>query len=132
MRPGLVLAAGPNGAGKTNLLESLHVATQGFSPRTRVDTNLVRFGASGFEVRAAGTGERGALTIDIGLQLGDGKHARLNGSTVPSLERVREEAATLVFTPDRLAVVKAGPSVRRAYVDRALARLFPARATLAA
>ena len=33
--PGLVLAAGPNGAGKTNLLESLHVATQGFSPRTR-------------------------------------------------------------------------------------------------
>jgi DNA replication and repair protein RecF len=51
---------------------------------------------------------------------------------VASFERVREEAATLVFTPDRLAVVKAGPSVRRAYVDRALGRLFPARATLAA
>jgi DNA replication and repair protein RecF len=132
LRPGLVLAAGPNGAGKTNLLESLHVATQGFSPRTRVDANLVRFGASGFQVRAAGTGERGELTIDVGLQVGDGKHARLNGALVPSLERVREESATLVFTPDRLAVVKAGPSVRRAYVDRALGRLFPARATLAA
>ncbi len=127
-----MLAAGPNGAGKTNLLESLHVATQGFSPRTRVDANLVRFGASGFQVRAAGTGERGELIIDIGVQLGDGKHARLNGTLLPSLERVREEAATLVFTPDRLAVVKAGPSVRRAYVDRALGRLFPARVTLAA
>ena len=37
MQPGLVLAVGPNGAGKTNLLEALHVGTQGFSPRTRVD-----------------------------------------------------------------------------------------------
>ena len=31
--PGLVLLTGPNGAGKTNLLESLHVGTQGFSPQ---------------------------------------------------------------------------------------------------
>jgi DNA replication and repair protein RecF len=38
--------------------------------------------------------------------------------------------ATLVFTPDRLAVVKGGPAVRRAYFDRALGRLFPARALL--
>ena len=35
LQPGLVLVVGPNGAGKTNLLESLHVGTQGFSPRTR-------------------------------------------------------------------------------------------------
>jgi DNA replication and repair protein RecF len=40
--------------------------------------------------------------------------------------------ATLVFTPDRLAVIKAGPAVRRSYVDRALARLLPARATVPA
>jgi DNA replication and repair protein RecF len=38
--------------------------------------------------------------------------------------------ATLVFTPDRLAVVKGGPAVRRAYFDRVLARLAPARASL--
>ena len=39
-----MLVTGPNGAGKTNLLESLHVGTQGFSPRTRADAQLVRFG----------------------------------------------------------------------------------------
>jgi DNA replication and repair protein RecF len=38
--------------------------------------------------------------------------------------------ATLVFTPDRLAVVKGGPAARRAYFDRALGRLAPARAQL--
>src|SRR5581483_7089934 len=37
LQPGLVLAVGANGVGKTNLLESLHVGTQGFSPRTRLD-----------------------------------------------------------------------------------------------
>ena len=33
--PGLVLVVGPNGAGKTNLLEAIHVGSQGFSFRTR-------------------------------------------------------------------------------------------------
>ena len=37
---------------------------------------------------------------------------------------------TLVFTPDRLAVVKGGPAARRAYFDRVLARVLPARADL--
>ena len=126
-----MLAAGPNGAGKTNLLESLHVATQGFSPRTRQDANLVRHGAAGFDVRASGRGESGDLMLEVGFRPGEGKRARINGAVAESLERVRSAAATLVFTPDRLAVVKAGPAVRRAYVDRAISRLFPARATLA-
>ncbi len=45
LEPGLVLVTGANGSGKTNLLESLHVGTQGFSPRTRSDAQLVRHGA---------------------------------------------------------------------------------------
>src|SRR5918992_6153609 len=57
LEPGIVLAVGPNGAGKTNLLESLHVAAQGFSPRTRSDAQLIRFGEQG--ARIAVSGERG-------------------------------------------------------------------------
>jgi DNA replication and repair protein RecF len=34
-----------------------------------------------------------------------------------------------VFTPDRLAVVKGGPAARRAYIDRVLGRVLPARAS---
>ncbi len=47
-----------------------------------------------------------------------------------SAEALRREFPTLVFTPDRLSVVKGGPAVRRAYFDRVLARLHPARAGL--
>jgi DNA replication and repair protein RecF len=39
---------------------------------------------------------------------------------------------TLVFTPDRLVVVKGGPAARRAYFDRVLGRLTPSRAGLSA
>ena len=54
LEPGLVLVTGANGAGKTNLLESLHVGTQGFSPRTRADQQLVRLGADGARIALAG------------------------------------------------------------------------------
>jgi DNA replication and repair protein RecF len=49
---------------------------------------------------------------------------------VRAAEQLRSEVSTLVFTPDRLVVVKGGPAVRRAYFDRALGRLIPARAGL--
>jgi DNA replication and repair protein RecF len=54
----------------------------------------------------------------------------LNGAPLRSAEALRSELSTLVFTPDRLSVVKGGPGVRRAYFDRVVGRLFPARATV--
>jgi DNA replication and repair protein RecF len=125
-----VLAVGPNGVGKTNLLESLHVGTQGFSPRTRADAQLIRFGE-----RAAHIGVRGMrgtvpVEIELTLEAGAGKKAKLNGAVLRAAEQLRAETATLVFTPDRLGVVKGAPAVRRAYFDRALGRLTPARAQL--
>jgi DNA replication and repair protein RecF len=125
-----VLAVGPNGVGKTNLLESLHVGTQGFSPRTRADAQLIRFGERVAHIGVRGM--RGTVPVDIELTLeaGAGKKAKVNGATLRAAEQLRAETATLVFTPDRLGVVKGAPAVRRAYFDRALGRLTPARAQL--
>src|SRR5438874_3824539 len=130
LEPGLVLVVGPNGAGKTNLLESLHVGTQGFSPRTRSDAELIRFGESAARIRLDGT--RGQTPVQIGVSLSatDGKRAEVNGARLRAAEQLRSESATLVFTPDRLAIVKAGPAARRAYFDRVLVRLLPSRARL--
>ncbi len=123
---------GPNGAGKTNLLESLHVGTQGFSPRTRADAQLVRFGEGSGRVGLNGDRGAAALELEVTIELGEGKRAKLNGAPLRTAEQLRAEVATLVFTPDRLAVVKGGPAIRRAYFDRALGRLAPARALLSA
>jgi DNA replication and repair protein RecF len=127
-----VLVVGPNGVGKTNLLEAVHVATQGFSPRTRTDSQVVRFGAEG--ARAAVSGRRGEarLELEVTVRRGEGKRARLNGAPLRAAEQLRGAVSTLVFTPDRLGVVKGPPAARRAYFDRVLGRLAPARAALAA
>ena len=125
-----MLVTGPNGAGKTNLLEALHVGTQGFSPRTRSDAQLVRFGAEAGRIRLRGRNGSAQFESEIGLSRQEGRRARLNGSALRSAEQLRLELRTLVFTPDRLAVVKGGPATRRAYLDRSLGRLFPARASL--
>ncbi|MFL5952979.1 MAG: DNA replication/repair protein RecF [Gaiellaceae bacterium] len=128
LEPGIVLVVGRNGAGKTNLLESLHVATQGFSPRTRQDAQLIRFGENAGRIVVAGRRGASRAEASVTLRQGQAKEARLNGAKLPSAESLRREFSTLVFTPDRLTVVKGGPAARRAYFDRVLGRLFPARA----
>jgi DNA replication and repair protein RecF len=127
-----VLVTGPNGAGKTNLLESLHVGAQGFSPRTRSDAQLIRFGSDAARVELAGLRGPTSIQLRVDLSTTHGKKATVNGAPLRAAEQLREEVAALVFTPDRLSVVKGGPAVRRAYFDRALGRLAPARAALPA
>ena len=119
-----MLAVGPNGAGKTNLLESLHVGTQGFSPRTRADAEMIRFGETKARIGVHGRRDSVIADVDVTLEAGSAKKATMNGAPL------RGAIATLVFTPDRLAIVKGGPAARRAYFDRALGRLSPARAQL--
>jgi DNA replication and repair protein RecF len=123
-----VLVVGENGAGKTNLLESLHVGTQGFSPRARADGQLVRFGEQAALVAldlSSGTVRR---EVRLKVVPGSAKVAELDGGRLPSAESLRRYLTTLVFTPDRLVVVKGAPAARRAYFDRTAARLHPARA----
>ena len=125
-----MLVVGRNGVGKTNLLESLHVATQGFSPRTRQDAQLIRFGETAGRVVVEGRRASSPVELSVTLREGQAKEARLNGARLPSAESLRREVSTLVFTPDRLTVVKGGPAARRAYFDRVLGRLSPARVAL--
>jgi DNA replication and repair protein RecF len=66
--------------------------------------------------------------VTLTLREGQAKEARLNGARLPSADSLRRELSTLVFTPDRLTVVKGGPAARRAYFDRVIGRIFPARA----
>jgi DNA replication and repair protein RecF len=125
-----VLVIGANGVGKTNLLEAVHVGAQGFSPRTRAEPRLVRFGESAARVRLAGAASGTPFETEVDVAPPKPKRIHLNGAVLGGGDELRLRLSALAFTPDRLAVVKAGPIVRRAYLDRMLGRLFPARATV--
>jgi DNA replication and repair protein RecF len=91
---------------------------------------LVRFGADAARVQLRGSHAGRSFETELTLGSGD-RRTCFNGAELRSTEQLRHELWTLVFTPDRLAVVKGGPATRRAYLDRTVGRLFPTRSTLA-
>ena len=72
------------------------------------------------------------MELEVTVRRGEGKRAKLNGAPLRAAEQLRLAVSTLVFTPDRLGVVKGPPAARRAYFDRVLGRFAPARAPLPA
>jgi DNA replication and repair protein RecF len=91
---------------------------------------MVRFGATSGRVGLRGSRGGTPVHVDVRLAAHDARTAVLNGNALRSAEQLRAELHTLVFTPDRLAIVKGGPATRRAYVDRVLGRMFPSRSQL--
>src|SRR5262245_48697296 len=91
---------------------------------------MIRFGADASRISLRGSLGEAPLETEVVLAQRDTRRAVPNGERLGSAEQLRHELITLVFTPDRLAVVKGAPAIRRAYLDRALGRLIPARAKL--
>jgi DNA replication and repair protein RecF len=91
---------------------------------------MIRFGRAAGRVLLRGTVGETPFESDVRLSARDARRAALNGERLPSAERLRTELRTLVFTPDRLAVVKGAPATRRAYLDRSVTRLLPAKGEL--
>ena len=95
-----------------------------------MDAQLVRFGADVARVTVGGREQDAPVEADVVIRPREPKHVRLNGAPLGSAEELRHRLSALVFVPDRLAVVKGGPLVRRAYFDRMLGRVLPAQASL--
>ena len=107
------------------------MATQGFSPRTRADNKIVRFEERAARASATGTVAGTGFEARVTVPARGAKEAVLNGATTTS-EELRQRLPVLVFVPDRLAIAKGGPLVRRAYFDRMLGRTKPSCASLPA
>ena len=125
--PRVTLLWGPNGAGKTNLLEALFTGLAGRSFRTRRDREAIAFGESlaRVEVDVAGNTEQRTFLWSLAR---DGERRHLVDGSAMSADRTHERPALAVFLPDRLALVKGPPTVRRSHIDRLTGALWPARA----
>jgi len=121
---GLTAIIGPNGVGKTNVLEALGVLATLKSFRGSPTESLVRRGAETAIVRAEGIRDDRPVLIE--LELGRGRtRAQVNRQR---LKRGRDLLGALrvsVFAPDDLALLKEGPSIRRAYLDDAIVAIDP-------
>lgn len=129
---GLVVFIGPNAAGKTSLLEAIHVLATTKSPRTNADGELIRWDAQISRVEGLFTNHEGRpLRLAVGLDgsaPGPGLNRRLEveGEPVPTAREMIGRAPVVMFTPDDLAIIKGGPSLRRRFLNTAIAQLQPA------
>jgi DNA replication and repair protein RecF len=130
LSPGITAVVGPNGAGKTNLLEALSFALTGRSFRTADRRELIAFGQS-FARAQARVGASGAVhELVATVSRAEGRRHQLDGVALDPSRAISARPHLLVFSPDRLALVKGPPAERRAELDRLLAALWPARANL--
>jgi DNA replication and repair protein RecF len=122
--PRFNLFEGRNGQGKTNLLEAVYLLSAFRSPRDAKQGELVRFGAE----RAVVYGEivRREVKRTVEIQLAkEGKKVLLDGKVITRMPSSFSHMAAVLFGPDDLELTKAGPEVRRRFLDRATFAVWP-------
>lgn len=114
------LLLGDNAQGKTNLLEALFFlgTTKTLRPGATPD-DLIQHGADEALLRAKVSHQDGAITRDLEAQLRRGQPKRflLNFKKLSPLSRIFGQMPVVLFTPEDLELVKAGPTARRLYLD---------------
>ena len=128
LEPGLVGIVGPNGAGKTSLIELIHFGCLAYSPRTASEAQVVRLGEDLTRVEVDVAVAAGPVTAEVGFRPGEPKRIRVAGAPERSAAALLQRFPVLVFTPDRLRLVQGAPALRRAWLDRAVVRMWPALA----
>ena len=118
----IVILYGKNGQGKTNLLEALYMASFGKSYRGLQDADLIRFQAQEASIILSFTRSQVAQQIKIILSHTAKKELWINETKVPQ----RELIGTLnevIFSPEDLQLIKAGPALRRRFLDREISQV---------
>ena len=125
--PAVNVFIGANGQGKTNLLEAVAMLALSSSPRARRESELVGPVAAASRIEAEI--QAGAIRREISIALnveGERAHrtievdgARRRAFDLPGHFRVA------LFWPDDLGLVKAGPELRRRFLNQMLVQVEP-------
>jgi DNA replication and repair protein RecF len=131
--PTLNILAGRNAQGKTNLIEAIACMAMTRSPRAATLSEVMQWGA--LESGVFGTVGRlsGETTMEMRLHRESedsrvGRSLRIDGKPRPA-RQVLGVCPVVLFSPDDLQLIKAGPSLRRQRLDTILAQLDPRMAT---
>jgi DNA replication and repair protein RecF len=125
--PDVNVFIGANGQGKTNLLEAVAMLALSSSPRARRESELVGplAPASRVEAEVESRGLTRELAITLNIEAERAKRvievdgARRRAFDLPGTFRVT------LFWPDDLGLVKAGPELRRRFLNQMLVQVEP-------
>src|SRR5256886_6014138 len=125
--PGVNVVSGANGHGKAKLHEAVGMLAMASSPRARRELELVGPASSGSRIQAEIDDGPARREISISLDV-EGQRTR---RTI-EVDGVRRRAIDLpghfrvvLFWPDDLGLVKAGPELRRRFLNQMLVQVEP-------
>ncbi|MBM6676025.1 DNA replication/repair protein RecF [Olsenella uli] len=115
LAPGVTVLVGPNAAGKTNTVEAVQLLTAGTSFRRPAPAQLVREGAESARIDARLVGDGRVIDHRCDVTR-TGRRFSRNGKRCRAAD-MPESLVSVLFSPDDLALVKRGASVRRDELD---------------
>ena len=127
LRPdaGLCVLTGENAAGKTNVLEALFLCSLGRSHRTVRDAEMIRAGEACGSVSVDVDTRGGPRRIECRLMAGERKRISIDNAALSRSGELLGCLNVVLFAPDELSLVKAGPGERRRFLDMAISQLRP-------
>ena len=124
LHPGINVFHGRNAQGKTSLLEAVGVLARGRSFRTEDAPSMIRRGAAALWARAGGSQAGRAGQLEVELRPGR-RVFRVDGRDVAPRE-YHGRLEVVVYSTERLRVVRGSMRERRQFLDRQAAALWPA------
>ena len=123
--PEINMIYGDNAQGKTNLLEAVYLFSHGKSPRTRTDTEMIRFGEKFFRLQLEFSDGKRQHRARMQLSADGKKSIWVNQVPIRRLSQLMSYLNVVMFSPEDLELVKGSPSVRRRFLDEAISQLYP-------
>lgn len=122
---GVNILCGMNAQGKTNFLESIYYGSSGRSHRTNYDRDLVAFSQNDAHIQLIVNRGQYNRRIDVHIKKEGARGFALDGIPLKKLGDLLGELLTVIFSPEDLNLVKAGPSERRRFMDTEICQLSP-------
>jgi len=121
---GVNIVYGDNANGKTNFIEAIYFCATGRSQRANHDKELIRFGSHEAHLKAAVASDLSTNHIDVHLfREGKKKGIAIDHIPIKKLSQLFGLLLVVIFTPEDLRIIKAGPGERRAFMDLELCQL---------
>lgn len=123
LKKGINILYGNNAQGKTNILESIYMCSTGRSHRTHIDKEIIKFNETDAHIKLELMNEKISDKIDIHIKKDSKKGIAINNFPINKIGELFGILNIVLFSPEDLSLIKAGPLERRKFMDMELCQI---------